>query len=324
VRGLKLRQIETFCELARQGSLALTAERLSLTESAISVSVHELEKQLGESLFNKQGRRLVLSDRGRELLPQALELIERAENFGEVGNTGRTQALAIGATRSIGPHLLPRLIRDFERHLNTRIGLGTSAETNSNGTASIKLNPKLSKRNYELFVQNSEIVLSRLSERTLDMALVEGEVLDPSLHKRTWLSDQLIIFCRAGHPLLSKTPTLNSLNSASWALRESGSGTREIFLRALAPLLPTLNIEVETSDNATLSEIVASSDCLGCLSRRVVENELESGKLIEINAKNLDPSLEKSLRRSLWIVTHPQRHQRAVLSQLIAFAQKWQ
>ncbi len=202
MRGLKLRQIETFCELARQGSLALTAERLSLTESAISVSVHELEKQLGESLFNKQGRRLVLSDRGRELLPQALELIERAENFGDNGNSGRTQTLAIGATRSIGPHLLPRLIRDFEKHLDScSIGLG--------------------KRNYELFVQNSEIVLSRLAERTLDMALVEGEVLDPSLHKQAWLSDQLIIFCRTEHPLLAKNLSLSSLNSAAWALRLS-------------------------------------------------------------------------------------------------------
>lgn len=305
MRGLKLRQIETFCELARQGSLALTAERLSLTESAISVSVHELEKQLGESLFNKQGRRLVLSDRGRELLPQALELIERAENFGDIGNTSRTQTLAIGATRSIGPHLLPRLIGDFEKHLDARaMGLG--------------------KRNYELFVQNSELVLGRLGERQLDIALVEGEVLDPSLHKQTWLSDQLIIFCRAGHPLLSNKTSLRSLNSASWALRESGSGTREIFLRALAPLLPTLNIEVETSDNTTLSEIVASSDRLGCLSKRVIENELASGKLIEIKARNLDASLEKSLQRSLWIVTHPQRHQRVVLSQLIDFAQKWQ
>ncbi len=304
MRGLKLRQIETFCELARQGSLALTAERLSLTESAISVSVHELEKQLGESLFNKQGRRLVLSDRGRELLPQALDLMERAKNFGDIGNTDRTQTLAIGATRSIGPHLLPRLIGDFEKHLDAReLGRG--------------------KRCYELFVQNSEIVLSRLGERTLDIALVEGEVLDPSLHKQTWLSDQLIIFCRAGHPLLSKNPSLSRLNSASWALRESGSGTREVFLRALAPLIPTLNIEVETSDNATLSAIVSSSDRLGCLSKRVIENELESGKLIEIKAQNLDPSLEKSLRRSLWIVTHPQRHQRALLSQLIDFAQKW-
>ncbi len=305
MRGLKLRQIETFCELARQGSLALTAERLSLTESAISVSVHELEKQLGESLFNKQGRRLVLSDRGRELLPQALELIERAENFGDIGNSGRPQILAIGATRSIGPHLLPRLIRDFEKDLDARtLGLG--------------------KRNYELFVQNSEVVLSRLRERSLDMALVEGEVLDPSLHKQTWLSDQLIIFCRAGHPMLAKNPSLSGLKSASWALRESGSGTREVFLRALAPLLPTLNIEVETSDNATLSEIVASSDRLGCLSKRVIENELEGGALIEIQAHNLDSSLEKSLQRSLWIVTHPQRHQRLVMSQFITFAQKWQ
>jgi DNA-binding transcriptional LysR family regulator len=316
MRGLKLRQIETFCELARQGSLALTAERLSLTESAISVSVHELEKQLGESLFNKQGRRLVLSDRGRELLPQALELMERAESFGDIGNTNRTQALALGATRSIGPHLLPRLISDFERHLigGSRLA-APEAEIEPSAVA---------KRHYELFVQNSEAVLGRLAERSLDMALVEGEVLDPALHKQTWLSDQLVIFCRAGHPLLSRKQRLKSIHTASWALREPGSGTREIFLRALAPILPTLNIEVETSDNLTLSEIVSTSDRLGCLSRRVIANELETGKLVEIKAQDLAPGLEQRLIRSLWIVTHPQRHQRALLTKLISFALAWQ
>jgi DNA-binding transcriptional LysR family regulator len=314
MRGLKLRQVETFCELARQGSLALTAERLSLTESAISVSVHELEKQLGESLFNKQGRRLMLSDRGRELLPQALELIERAESFGDIGNTERTQALAIGATRSIGPHLLPRLISDFEAQLTK--GDGTVKKPASVPTTKAK-------RHYELFVQNSEAVLARLGERSLDMALVEGEVLDPALHKQTWLSDQLVIFCRAGHPLLSRKPRLTALKEAAWALREPGSGTREIFLRALAPILPTLNIEVETSDNLTLSEIVVSSDRLGCLSRRVIENELQTGKLVEIKARGLAPDLEQRLIRSLWIVTHPQRHQRALLTRLISFALAW-
>ncbi len=316
MRGLKLRQIETFCELARQGSLALTAERLSLTESAISVSVHELEKQLGESLFNKQGRRLMLSDRGRELLPQALELLERAESFGDIGRSGRTQSLAIGATRSIGPHLLPRLIGEFEEYLK-------EDESEDSMQAKPKSSVKRSQRHYELFVQNSEIVLARLSERSLDMALVEGEVLDPSLHKQTWLSDQLVIFCRAGHPLLSQKAQLRGLGNAAWALRESGSGTREIFLRALAPLLATMNIDIEASDNTTLREIVASSDRLGCLSRRVIENELASGKLVEIKATSLDPSLQKSLQRSLWIVTHPQRHQRAVLTQLIHFAKTW-
>jgi DNA-binding transcriptional LysR family regulator len=321
MRGLKLRQIETFCELARQGSLALTAERLSLTESAISVSVHELEKQLGENLFNKQGRRLILSDRGRELLPQALELLERAESFGDVGSSTRTQSLAIGATRSIGPHLLPRLIDDFERHL---AGATPRQEISGNPFPVSEAPARTSKCNYELFVQNSEIVLHRLLERSLDMAFVEGEVLDPALHKQAWLSDQLVIFCRAKHPLLGKKARLNDFASASWALRESGSGTREIFLRALAPHLPTLNIDVETSDNSTLSEIVATSDRLGCLSKRVIEQQLSKGSLVEINAKNLAPSLEQALRRKFWIVTHPQRHRRALVAKLIGFAKTWQ
>jgi DNA-binding transcriptional LysR family regulator len=305
MRGLKLRQIETFCEMARQGSLATTAERLSLTESAVSVSLHELEKQLGESLFDKQGRRLVLSDRGRELLPQALELLERADSFGDAGSTGRTQALAIGATRSIGPHLLPQLIDDFEKQLDTPPKRSSS------------------KLQYELFIQNTGAVLARLKERSLDLALIEGDVLDPKLIKRPWLRDQLVIFCRARHPFLSKKVGIKNIQGAVWALREPSSGTREIFLRAMAPIQSSLNIEVETTDNPTLSAVVRNSDRLGCLSRRVIENELRSGKLVEIKAKDIAPGLEQRLIRTLWLVTHPERYQRALLTQFLGFAQQW-
>ncbi len=306
MRGLKLRQVETFCELARQGSLALTAEKLSLTQSAVSLSVRELERQLGEALFNKQGRRLVLSERGRELLPDALEILERAESFGEgsrdAGATEASQPLAIGATRSIGPHLLPRLIEAFERS-----------------------RPAGQRQRYELYIQNTEAVLARLEARSLDVAFVEGEVPDPQLHKTVWLPDQLAIFCRSQHPALRARQRLPALAQASWALREPGSGTRETVLRALAPLLPAMQVDLEATDNATLAEAVAQSDRIGALSRRAIAAELANGRLAEIRAQTLDASgaLAQRLSRHFWLVRHPQRYQRRAVSDFLAHAQDW-
>lgn len=300
MRGLKLRQLETFSELARQGSLALTANKLSLTQSAVSLSIRELERQLGQVLFEKQGRRLVLSDRGRELLPDALDLLERAHNFSEGQGERPVQALAIGATRSIGPALLPRLIRDFE---------ATQA----------------SRCQFELYVQNTEAVLARLRERTLDLAFIEGDVLDPDLNKQSWLPDQLVIFCRAKHPILSKRNRLTELSKATWALRETGSGTRETFLRAMVALAPTLRIGLETTDNATLAEAVAVSDRLGCLSRRTIANALHAGSLVEIKAPSLDAQggLETRLIRNFWLVRDPLRHERKSVQELVSFASAW-
>ena len=98
-----LRQIEVLVAIGRESSVSRAAEALSMTQSATSMALAELEKQFGTRLFDRQGKRLQLNTEGRELLPRAMELLDRAQELESLleGKTG-AGSLRIGATLTIG------------------------------------------------------------------------------------------------------------------------------------------------------------------------------------------------------------------------------
>src|SRR4051812_40612962 len=106
-----LRQLEVFLAVARDESVSRAAEVLFMSQSAVSGSLAELEKQFDLKLFDRVGKRLQLSERGRALraraqavLDQARELERGLESRGELGR------VRIGATLTIGDHLAVPLI----------------------------------------------------------------------------------------------------------------------------------------------------------------------------------------------------------------------
>ncbi len=149
-------------------------------------------------------------------------------------------------------------------------------------------------------------MLRRILDFALDFAFVEGEVLDPAVHKQAWLSDQLCFIARHDHPVFRQPGSpYRHIGQYEWVLREPGSGTREIFLRAIAGVFqapPVVALEVNDAD--TQLRIVRSSDWLGCMSRRVRGTETDDDGLREIP---IPRALQKALTRRFWIVRHPDR-----------------
>lgn len=283
-----LRQLEAFCSVAFAGSVSAAAQRLSRTQSAVSLALQELESALGAKLFERAGRGLRQTDAARRLLPKAMELLDRAAELpalaGDAG--GSAQHLAIGASRTIGPFVMPELLA----------GLGSTQ-------------PLLS---IELVIENTEALAARLRDLSLDAAFIEGDVLEPDLSLQPWLKDEVCLFARAGHP------APHALAQGRWALRERGSGTRETFLRAMRPLLGTPMIALEANDSLALKRLVMNGDWFGCLSRRAVAGELADGSLIDVTPRS--PKLRHALTRSFWIATHPQRYRSAAVQALIDHA----
>ena len=78
-RNLTLRQLRAFAAVAEQGSFTAAAARLHLTQSALSVLVRELERELGARLFDRHTRRVLLTEAGRELLPYATRVLADLE-----------------------------------------------------------------------------------------------------------------------------------------------------------------------------------------------------------------------------------------------------
>jgi DNA-binding transcriptional LysR family regulator len=116
---LNLRQVECFIAAAEEGSMTAAAERLLVTQSAVSLTVAGLEASLGtDLLIRRRGRGLTLTQAGRDLLPRARSLLAHAEDVraeAESAGGALTGRLTVGCFRTAAPFLLPALLETFER-----------------------------------------------------------------------------------------------------------------------------------------------------------------------------------------------------------------
>jgi DNA-binding transcriptional LysR family regulator len=301
---VSLRQLEAFCTVAMAGSVSGAARRLARTQSAVSAAITELEAALGAALFERAGRGLRATDAARRLLPRALEVVERAEELPSIaaGVPGDAERLRVGASRTIGPYLMPGLLGRFAA--------------------------KRPQATVELTVANTAELLARLRRFELDVAFVEGDVAAPGLEIDAWRRDALCLLARAGHPLaerfgsgprpLAAAGYGRALAEARWVLREAGSGSRETFLRALAPTLGSPRIGATVDDPLALLRLLTESDWLGCASRLAAADAIAAGALCELRPPGA--AAARALSRRFWVVRLPGRYTTGALDALLALA----
>lgn len=115
--ALSFRQLQIFCAVARCGSTTAAAESISLSQSATSAALNELESQLSTRLFDRVGKRLQLNEVGRRFLPQALRLLDGVAQLEQqfAVSAAPQASLTVAASSTIGNYVLPRLLASFER-----------------------------------------------------------------------------------------------------------------------------------------------------------------------------------------------------------------
>ncbi|MFO8140947.1 MAG: LysR substrate-binding domain-containing protein, partial [Marinobacter sp.] len=212
------RQLEVFLAAAHFQNITRAAESLAMSQSAASSALKELENQFNIQLFDRVGKRLQLNELGRlyrpkaeSLLAQGTELEQAFSKHSEVG------ALKVGATLTIGNYLAVGVMAQY---MNT------------------PTRPKVS-----LEVANTSTIARRVQDFELDIGLIEGELQASDLEVIPWRKDRLVAFCAPSHPLAGQGElTDDDLRTATWILREQGSGTRQSFERGIHGLLPDLNV----------------------------------------------------------------------------------
>jgi DNA-binding transcriptional LysR family regulator len=273
---LTLAQLEVFAAIARGGSTRAAADHVSRSQSAASSALTELEAALGVQLFDRAGRRLVLNENGRALLPKAVGLIEQSLEAESLFRDAHAAPLRLAASYTIGEYLLPDLIVQWKR-----------------------LNPIGQVR---LDISNTHDVFEAVSSFRVDVGFIEGQHTHAELAVRRWRTDELVVVGAPAHPLAVQRATLRRLSEASWILREPGSGTREASDRWLLPHLSQVDVEMELGSNEAVKRAVAAGLGLGCLSRHAVAEALANGWLVEIRT----PLPE--MRRTLSVVVHRSKH----------------
>lgn len=274
---LSLRELEVFVAVAEQSTVTAAADSVALTQSAASQALAALETGLSARLFDRVGRRLVLNEYGRLLLPRARAMLDAAQDMQRLFDSHAALHVRVGASSTIANYLLPEQIARFQQqHPQARV---------------------------ELMVANTADIIEAVAGFKVDMGYIEGPCHHPDIVVEPWQDDTLLVFVAATHPLAQGTVGLSQLAQALWVLRERGSGTREEVEHLLLPYVGGFAQIMEMGHSEAIKRAVAAGLGVSCLSLHVVQELLDSGQIVAVAAP-LPP-----LQRTLYRIHHKNKSQ---------------
>ena len=284
---ITLKQLEVFVAIARTENMSQAAETLYLSQSACSMALSTMEKQLNSVLFDRHSKRLMLNERGRFLLPKAMRIIAQAQELQdsmmERGKETLSGYLIIGASMTVGNYLLPGVIGNF-----------------------VTLHPEVK---ISLKIANTKSVIQQLLKFDIDMAMVEGSCHHDEIEALPWGKDELVIIASPDDLLARKnTITRQDLISNQWILREIGSGTRERFDSAFGGKTQPF---LELGHHEAIKQAVQNGLGISCLSKVTIAKEIKNKELVILKTPFL------KLTRNFYLLLHKDKYQTALLKEFI-------
>ncbi|HEY9070226.1 MAG TPA: LysR family transcriptional regulator [Candidatus Ozemobacteraceae bacterium] len=287
---LTIRQLEIFVTTARLEHATGAGEALGLTQPAVSLALAGIERQCHGPLFRRVGRKLMLNDRGRLLLPEAEAVLGRMRLLYERMESRKGDPagiLRLGASTTIGNYLLPAIIGAFTR--------------------------RRPRAQIELMVGNTHQVEEGVESGHLDLGFIEGPGHRSGLLLTPWRDDELVVIVSPRHPWSRRAAVKKKeLGKAAWLARERGSGTREVFERAMAEAGLKPRMKLELGHTEAIKQATVANLGIACLSRLAVAGDIEAGRLVEV-------ATELDLTRSLSLVTRPESDRTPLLEEFSAF-----
>lgn len=285
-----LKQLEVFVAVAKERSTRAAADSVARSQSAASSALAELESNMGVPLFDRAGRRLILNESGAKLLPIAISLLDQALELEHSLEDVSGGSLVIAASMTIGEHILPEVLARWQRKHPS--------------------NP------VRMLISNSASVLDAVENFDVDIGFIEGQQTRSGLNLQHWFNDEMVVVAGSTHPFAQRDVTISDLRSASWAMREMGSGTRESAERWLVETLGHIKVEYELGSPQAVAAFVASSVALACLPRHAVARNVKAGELSILRTE-----MPRASRR-LAVVTHGARRLGATSQAFIDHCQR--
>ena len=300
---ITLKQLAVFVSIYQTGSTSRASEELHLSQSAVSSALTELESRLQMPLFERVGRRLNQHPNAHPIYIQAQAILGQSLTL-EHYHQYQAGQIHIGASTTIGNYVLPSLLG--------------------------KLYEALPDANVDMYIANTQEVVSEVEQLNIDIALVEGmprPVDMKVIEQREWRTDTLVIFAKRDSKWLKNVATysededcyqlsINQLAQLPLLVREAGSGTRQIIDEQLLKYLPNAEVVKAIHQSEAIKHMVSADIGLGCLSQHVIETELATGELVQVNVAGID------LSRTWWLVWHKARHQSPIWQTFIDIIQQ--
>jgi LysR family transcriptional regulator, low CO2-responsive transcriptional regulator len=279
MRHPTLKQLRAVTAIARLGTVTAAAEQLNLSASAVSITLKQLEDNMGIKLFERTEQGFKPTEAGREVI---LAEVQISTILGELLETtsalrgGQIGHVSFGVV-STAKYFAPFLLRAFER-----------------------LHPKIE---INLRVGNRQDILARLADFTVDMALIGRPPQDIEVEKEEIGPHPHVVIAAPDHALAKKRRvTASSLSDQTFLVREPGSGTRMLAERILFEIGAVPRLGMEISSNETIKQAVMAGLGISMLSYHTVAHEIEEGRLAILHVEGTP------VVRKWYVVRHKKKH----------------
>jgi len=286
---LTLRQMEIFLNVVASGHLTNVAKEMNLSQSAISMSIKEMENILGRPVFDRINKKLVLNEVGRALYKEIDPIFKKLSDIEyEFKNSENKGMIRVGASTTIVDYLMPSIICSY-----------------MSSYPDVKITLKEG---------NTKEIVEMIKEGAIDVAFVEGIVTGPEIIKEKVGVDELIVV--TANKELAKPCYIDELAEKRWVLREEGSGTREVFLNYIKDKVDNLNIFFELGHTESIKSILMNRECFTCISRISVRNEIREEKLFRVPIKKFD------CKRDFLMIYHKDKYHSTLFEKFLFFSRK--
>jgi DNA-binding transcriptional LysR family regulator len=271
---METKQLQAFCEVIDRKSFSQAAERLGVTQPAVSLQVRALEKRLGTQLLDRSGRRVEPTDAGLRLYRGAQRLLQLEEeivnDLAEQAGGDLAGSFEIGASTGPGGVVLPQLLCEFRAgHPDLRIALS---------------------------VFDTQTVVERVADRSLELGVVGAARRHRGVEYEPFFRDSVVLACPPEHPFAGRTVTVDELRGETLIVMQDGAGVRQMIedeFRAVGVRFRDLNVSLELGLQESVTTAVRSGYGVTFISRSSVESDLQAGTLVE--ARVADVELEREI-----------------------------
>jgi len=271
------RQLAAFCAVVEKKSFSQAAERLGVTQPAVSLQIRALEKRLGTQLLDRSGRRVEPTEAGARLYRNAQRMLAVEEQLldeltGEVGLSGR---LELGASTGPGGSVVPLVLCELQQ-----------------------AHPEVS---VALTVSDTQRIIELVADRDVELGVVGFARRHRSVTFEPLFRDEVVLACPPGHRFAGRTITLDELREETLILMQDGAGVREAIedeLRKAGARLREFNVHLELGLQESVRTAVEAGYGVTFISRAAIEAALAARTLTEARVQGLEPAREILLARA--------------------------
>jgi DNA-binding transcriptional LysR family regulator len=267
------RQLAAFCMVVERRSFSQAAERMGVTQPAVSQQIRALEERVGHKLIDRSGRRVEPTEVGERLYRSAQRLLaveqQLLEELDPRENATVRGRLELGASSGPGGTVVPQLLCEFAERM-----------------------PDVS---VALSIFDTQTVVEMVAERELELGIVGAARKHRSVVFEPILRDEVVLACPPGHRFAGRTITLDELRTEPVILMQEGAGVRQVVedeLRRRGVRLRDLPVRLELGLQESVRVAVLENHGATFISRVAVETDIAEGRIALARVEGMEPSRE--------------------------------